>query len=98
LWAGGNPHGFESSPVIPTAFFFGGDSNSDLDSLGLQLVKRVAEIVAHGVHEHGVVFRSFVIAARVAKLRRRACESGGAEGGETLQNPKRKLCTQKNFG
>jgi hypothetical protein len=61
----------------------------------LQLVKRVAEIVAHGVHERGVVLRGFAVAACVSKLRCRACESGGTEGGGTLQglwnNPIKKL-------
>jgi hypothetical protein len=51
-----------------TASFVGGDSDSDLDSFKLQLVKRVAEIVAHGVHERGVVSRIFAVAAYVSKL------------------------------
>jgi len=67
--------------------FLGGESDSDLDSLGLQLVKRVAEIVAHGVHERGVVLRSFAVAACALKLRRRAWGSGGTEGGGTLKGP-----------
>jgi hypothetical protein len=67
--------------------FFGGDSDSDLDSLGLQLVKRVTEIVAHGVHERGVVSLSLVVAACVLKLGSRAREIGGMEEGGTLQGP-----------
>jgi hypothetical protein len=72
---------------MSTALFFGGDSDSDLDSLGLQLVKRVAEIVAHGVHDRAVVFCFYLVAACLSKLRRRAWESGGAEGGGTLKGP-----------
>jgi hypothetical protein len=44
---GGRPAIHASSPVISTALFFGGDSDSDMYSFELQLVKRVAEIVAH---------------------------------------------------
>jgi hypothetical protein len=67
--------------------FLGGESDSDLDSLGLQLVKRVTEIVAHCLHERGVVSRIFAVDACVLKLRRRACESGSTEEGGTLKGP-----------
>jgi hypothetical protein len=50
------------------AFFFGGDSDSRLDCLGAQLVERVAEVVAPGVHECAVLLRCFVVAACVLKL------------------------------
>ena len=53
---------------IPMAFFFGGDSDSRLDCLGAQLVERVAEVVAPGVHECAVLLRCFVVAACVLKL------------------------------
>jgi len=86
LVGGGEPALF-ANPVISTAMFFGGDSDSDLDSLGLQLVKRVTEIVAHGVHERGVVSLSLACAACVLKLGLRAWESGGTEEGGTLQGP-----------
>jgi hypothetical protein len=35
--------------------FIGGNSGSGLYSLGVHLGKRVAEIVAHGIHARGVV-------------------------------------------
>jgi hypothetical protein len=37
--------------------FFGGNSYSGLDNFGAQLVKRVAEIVPHCVHDRAVVLR-----------------------------------------
>jgi len=81
LVGGGEPSLF-ANPVISTALFFGGESDSDLDSFGAQLVKRVAEIVAHGVHERGVVLRGFAVAACVSKLRRRVYKvTARREGG-----------------
>ena len=65
---GGGRPALSANPHRSIALFFGGDSDSRLDSLGTQLVKRVAEIVAHGVHERGVVLRSFAVAACVSKL------------------------------
>jgi hypothetical protein len=64
--------------------FFGGDSDSDLDSFGAQLFKRVAEIVAHGVHDRDSLLRCFMVAACVSKLRRRAWENGSTEKGGFL--------------
>jgi len=94
LVGGGEPALFANT-FISTALFLGGESDSDLDSLGLQLVKRVAEIVVHGIHERGVVLRSFAVAACALKLRRRAWESGGTEGGggsKGLGTTKRESC------
>jgi hypothetical protein len=81
VFVGGGEPALFANPVISKALFFGSDSDSDLDSFGAQLVKRVAEIVAHGVHDRDGLLRCFVIAPCVSKLRRRAWESGSTEGG-----------------
>ena len=93
LVGGGEPALFANT-FISTALFLGGESDSDLDSLGLQLVKRVAEIVVHGIHERGVVLRSFAVAACALKLdvvpgKVAARREGGAR--RALELPKKKV-------
>ena len=60
---GGVPALRANPPVISPALCFGVDSDSDLDNLGAQLVKRVADIVAHGVHDRAAVSRCFAVTA-----------------------------------
>ena len=97
---GGEGPALRANPVTSTASFFGGDSVSVLDSLGAQLVKRVAEIVAHGVHERGVVLRGFAVAACVSKLRRRAGKvAARREGGPSkgLEHPNKKVVARRRI-
>jgi hypothetical protein len=75
----GGPALCASTVIISTALFFGGDSDSRLDCLGVRFVERVAEVVAHRVHYRAVVSRCLVVAACFLKLRLCAWRSVCAE-------------------
>jgi hypothetical protein len=47
VFVGGGGPALCAKPAIPRGLLFDGDSDSRLDSLGVHLVKRIVEIVAH---------------------------------------------------